>query len=141
VVHTHPPYATAFSAVDEPLRPVNHEGTLFAPSLPRFVQTSDLIVTPVLGQAVADCLGESNGLLLKNHGIVVVGKSVAEACVTAIVLEKAARMQLLARQYGAIEWTDDAEALQKKARIYNAEAFERMWAYFLRKVASHSGMG
>ena len=141
VVHTHPPYATAFSAVDEPLRPVNHEGTLFAPSLPRFVLTSDLIVTPALGQAVAGCLGESNGLLLKNHGIVVVGRSVAEACVTAIVLEKAAHMQLLARQYGAIEWTDDAEALQKKARIYNAEAFERMWAYFLRKLARHGSMG
>ena len=31
VIHTHPPYATAFSAVAEPLRPVNHEGALFAP--------------------------------------------------------------------------------------------------------------
>jgi len=31
----------------------------------------------------------------------------------AILLEKAAHMQLLARQYGAIEWTPDTEALQK----------------------------
>lgn len=134
VIHTHPPYATAFSAVDEPLRPVNHEGTLFAPMLPRFVQTTDLIVSPALGRAVAETLGAYNALLLKNHGIVVVGASVEEACVTAIVLEKAARMQLLARQYGAIEWTSDAEALQKKARIYHAEAMRWMWAYFLRKV-------
>jgi L-fuculose-phosphate aldolase len=134
VIHTHPPYATAFSAVDEPLRPVNHEGTLFAPMLPRFVQTTDLIVTPALGRAVAETLGAYNALLLKNHGIVVVGASVEEACVTAIVLEKAARMQLLARQYGAIEWTSDAEALQKKARIYHAEAMRLMWTYLLRKV-------
>src|SRR2546429_4871162 len=35
VIHTHPPYATAFSAVAELLRPVNHEGALFAPTLPR----------------------------------------------------------------------------------------------------------
>jgi L-fuculose-phosphate aldolase len=140
VVHTHPPYATAFSTVAEPLRPVNHEGTLFAPTLPRFVQTSDLIVSPALGQAVAETLGQHNALLLKNHGIVVVGSSVEEACVTAIVLEKAARMQLLARQYGDIEWTSAAEALQKKARIYNPPAFEQMWNYLLRKLARQTGV-
>ena len=134
VIHTHPPYATAFSAVAEPLRPVNHEGALFAPILPRFTQTSDLIVTPALGQAVAAALGASRALLLKNHGIVVVGTSVEEACVTAILLEKAAHMQLLARQYGEIEWTPDTEALQKQARIYHPEAFQQMWAYFLRKL-------
>jgi L-fuculose-phosphate aldolase len=134
VIQTHPPYATAFSAVDAPLRPVNHEGTLSAPSLPRFVQTSDLIVTAALGQAVAESLGSHNALLLKNHGIVVVGTSVEEACVTAILLEKAAYMQLLAQQYGAIEWTDDAEALEKKNRIYNPDAFQNMWAYYLRQL-------
>ena len=58
---------------------------------------------------------------------------------TAVLLERAARMQLLARQYGAFEWTSEAEALQKKARIYNADAFGWMWAYFLRKVGSSSG--
>ena len=134
VIHTHPPYATAFSAVAEPLRPVNHEGALFAPTLPRFTSTSDLIVTPALGQAVATALGQHRALLLKNHGIVVVGTAVEEACVTTVLLEKAARMQLLARQYGEIEWTSDVEALQKQARIYSPEAFQQMWAYFLRKL-------
>jgi hypothetical protein len=43
-------------------------------------------------------------------------------------------MQFLARQYGEIEWTPDAEALQKQARIYHPEAFQQMWAYFLRKL-------
>jgi ribulose-5-phosphate 4-epimerase/fuculose-1-phosphate aldolase len=112
VIHSHLPYATAFSAVAEPLRPVHHEGALFVPTLPRCTQTSDLIVTPALGQAVAAARGASRALLLKHHGIVV-GTSVEEACVPAILLEKAAHMQLLARQYGAIEWTPDAEALQK----------------------------
>lgn len=64
----------------------------------------------------------------------VVGGSIEEACVSAILLEKAARMQLLAEQYGEIEWTSEAEALQKKQRIYHPEAFTLMWAYFLRKL-------
>ncbi len=136
VIHTHPPYATAFSAVDEPLRPVNHEGSLFTPTLPRFEQTSDLIVTAELGQAVAEKIAQHNALILKNHGIVVVGNSIEEACVTAILLEKAAYMQLLARQFGSIEWTDTEEALEKRARIYTPSAFENMWAYYLRKLQS-----
>ena len=136
VIHTHPPYATAFSAINEPLRPVNHEGALFAPSLPRFEQTSDLIVTAELGLAVAEKIATHNALLLKNHGIVVAGSSIEEACVTAILLEKAAYMQLLARQFGAFEWTNEAEALEKKARIYSPNAFENMWAYYLRKLQS-----
>jgi L-fuculose-phosphate aldolase len=140
VVHTHPPYATAFSAVDTPLRPVNHEGAFFTPTLPRFVQTTDLIVTQPLGQAVARTLGGHNALLLKNHGIVVAGSSVEEACVIAILLEKAAHMQLLARQYGEVQWTPDAEALQKKARIYHTESFRLMWDYFLRKLVRSSGV-
>lgn len=140
VVHTHPPYATAFSAVDTPLRPVNHEGALFAPTLPRFVQTTDLIVTQPLGQAVARTLDGHNALLLKNHGIVVAGNSVEEACIIAILLEKAAHMQLLARQYGEVQWAPDAEALQKKARIYHAESFRLMWDYFLRKLARSGGV-
>jgi len=135
VIHTHPPHATAFSAIDEPLRPVNHEGVLFIEGLPRFTQTSDLIVTSTLGQAVAECLGPHHALLLKNHGIVVAGPSVEEACVTAVLLEKAAQMLLLAKQFGEIEWTDTAEALEKKRRIYHAESFRRMWDYFSRKLA------
>jgi L-fuculose-phosphate aldolase len=114
---------------------VNHEGVLFIEGLPRFTQTSDLIVTAALGRAVAERLGPHNALLLKNHGIVVAGASVEEACVTAVLLEKAAQMLLLARQFGDIEWTDTAEALEKKKRIYHAEALRGMWDYFSRKLA------
>jgi ribulose-5-phosphate 4-epimerase/fuculose-1-phosphate aldolase len=136
-VNPQTPYVAArrvCSAVPGPLCPVNHEGALFAPTLPRFTPKSDLIVTPALGQAAATALGPSRALLLRHHGIVVVGTSVEEACVTAILLEKAAHMQLLARQYGAIEWTAEAEALQKQARIYHPEVFQQMWSYFLRKL-------
>ena len=57
-----------------------------------------------------------------------------KACVTAVLLEKAAYMQLLARQCGNIEWTEDEEALEKKKRIYNPSAFQSMWAYYLRQL-------
>jgi hypothetical protein len=60
--------------------------------------------------------------------------SVEEVCITAILLEKAAHMQLLVRQSRAIEWTPDAEALQKQTGMYYPKAFKQMWAYFPRKL-------
>src|SRR6266545_5253223 len=50
VVHTHAPAAVTFAALDVPLRPISHEGTLFVPpDLARFTKTGDLILTRELG--------------------------------------------------------------------------------------------
>ena len=40
--------------------------------------------------------------------------------------------------YGEVQWTPDAEALQKQARIYQPEALTLMWVYLLRKLTRHS---
>jgi hypothetical protein len=37
-----------------------------------------------------------------------------------------------------VQWTPDAEALQKQARIYQPEALTLMWVYLLRKLTRHS---
>jgi ribulose-5-phosphate 4-epimerase/fuculose-1-phosphate aldolase len=65
VIHTHPAAPVTFAAVDEPLRPVSHEATFFfPPELPCFSETSDLILTPQLGERVAAALGDRLALLL-----------------------------------------------------------------------------
>jgi ribulose-5-phosphate 4-epimerase/fuculose-1-phosphate aldolase len=54
VVHTHPMYATVLGALSCELRPLTHEGSFFVPPpIPKFTQTSDLIITADLGAAVA----------------------------------------------------------------------------------------
>lgn len=132
VVHTHPEHATVFSALRVPLRPVSHEACLFVPpDVPRFSETSDLIVTAALGQSVARALGAQFALLLESHGIVTAGGDVPDACLRALLLDKAARVQLLA---GGREqtWTSDAEALAKRARIYSSVAQTNVWKYLVR---------
>ena len=49
VVHSHPPYATAFGALGQKLRPISHEGNIFYEGLPTFDYTTALIRTPELG--------------------------------------------------------------------------------------------
>src|ERR671935_3004414 len=131
VVHTHAPAAVAFAALDVPLRPISHEGTLFVPpDVERFTKTGDLILTPELGAAVAEALGERNALMLVNHGIVTVGPDVPTAVMTAVLLARACRIQLTAMSAGGwATWSDDAEALSKRGHCYPPELLAQAWAY------------
>jgi L-fuculose-phosphate aldolase len=119
VVHTHAPYAAAFSALGRPIQPVAHEGSLFCDgSLPVFSETSDLIVDQSRGKAVARALGAHNALLLRNHGLVTAGRTVEEATVLALFLEQACKTQLMVEACGGakhVSTSDDARA--KKGRI------------------------
>jgi ribulose-5-phosphate 4-epimerase/fuculose-1-phosphate aldolase len=134
VVHTHAEAAVTFAATGLPLRPVAHEGTLFSPpDIVRFTATGDLIRTPELGAAVAEALGARNAVLLRHHGLVTVGADVPTAVMTAVLLERACRMQLAAatasRDY---TWSDDDEALAKRDRCYAPRQLADAWAYLVR---------
>jgi ribulose-5-phosphate 4-epimerase/fuculose-1-phosphate aldolase len=136
VVHTHAPAAVAFAALDVPLRPISHEGTLFVPpDVARFTQTGDLILTSELGEDVARSLGDRNALLLVNHGIVTAGPDVPTAVVTAVLLDRACRMQLSAMAAGTLRhWSDDEEALSKRQHCYRPELLRQAWDYLARRV-------
>lgn len=134
VVHTHPPHAVAFGSLCRPLLPIGHEGSLFCDGLPVFDRTSDLIVTPDLGTTVAACLGSSNALLLRNHGIVTVGRSIEEAVMTAVLLEKACKVQLLAEHAGGAKATTSSEEARiKRERIYGAKSLQMAFKYCVRR--------
>jgi ribulose-5-phosphate 4-epimerase/fuculose-1-phosphate aldolase len=136
VVHTHAPHAVAFAATEEPLRPVSHEGCLFVPpDIARFTDTADLVRTPALGAAVAEALGPRNAVLLVHHGIVTVGPDVATAVLTAILLERACRTQLLAMSAGrAYTWSPDDEAIAKREHCYGAALLQGAWEHLVRQL-------
>ncbi len=133
VVHSHPPYATAFSSLCQPLRPISHEGNIFYEGLPLFDYTTALIRTPELGYEVAKSLGNCRGVLMKNHGSTVVGESVEVATLYAVFLEKAARIQLLATASGDPSWTSEEESKLKFDQIYTPYRLGSMWDYFVRR--------
>ena len=70
VIHSHPVHAVAFSSLGRPLVAVGNDAVTFAGGrLPIFSETTDLIVNPERGKAVAHCLGPHDALILRNHGI------------------------------------------------------------------------
>lgn len=136
VVHSHAPSAVAFGSLGVPLRPISHEGTLFVPlDLARFTKTGDLILTRDLGRAVAAALGDRSAALLVNHGIVTVGPDVPTAVMTAILLERACRLQLAAMAAGELRhWSSDDESLQKRDHCYPPQLIHQAWDYLVRRL-------
>ncbi len=135
VVHTHAVPATVFASLGVPLRPITHEAVHFVPpDVPRFDETADLIVTPERGKAVARALGSCPALFLVAHGIVTVGATIEEATINALLLNKAARDQLLVPGGVPRHWSSDEDAMAKRERIHNPVAIADRWAYLLRKL-------
>lgn len=134
VVHVHPLYSTVFSALDEPLRPITHEGAWFTPPPPRFTEITDLILTREQGALVAEVMGQQDALFMRNHGVLVAGRTVQEACLKAITLERAAREQLLLAGRSRFDWTSDEEAVLKREHIFNQRITGWFWEYYLRKL-------
>ena len=134
VVHTHSDAANAFSALDVPLRPLSHAGSLFSyPDVPRFTLTGGLISTPALGQALADALGSAPACLMPQHGLVAVGKDVPAAVMTAVLLDRACQTQLMAMAAGPVtRWGSEADTVAKRSVVWSDSQLTAGWDYLVR---------
>ena len=134
VVHTHSSAANQFSALDVPLRPLDHAGSLFAyPEIPRFTLTGGLIKTRELGIALAQTLGTARACLLPQHGIVAVGADTPTAVMTAILLDRACQTQLAAMAAGPLRrWGSEEDTVAKRQDVWSDKQIHAGWEYLLR---------
>jgi L-fuculose-phosphate aldolase len=113
VIHAHPTYAVAWSATGKPLQPISQPGIAFADGVPYFTDTVDLIRSTDMGAGVARALGTHKAVLMRNHGVAVVGATVDEATILTIMLDNAAQIQLLAEAAGGPGPLFDAASIQR----------------------------
>src|SRR6185437_4685516 len=123
VVHTHSPSACQFAALDVPLRPLDHAGSLFCyPDIPRFTLTGGLIKNKSLGQALAAALGDAVAILLPQHGM------------AAVLLDRACRAQLTAMAAGPLRmWGSEADTVAKRADVWSPKQLRAGYEYLLRQ--------
>ncbi|MFD6357424.1 class II aldolase/adducin family protein [Nocardia tengchongensis] len=135
VVHTHAPALSAFSSLERDLLPISHDAVPFThPQLPRFTVTGALIATLDLGRALAEELGDANGILMPHHGAVTVGPDIGTAVMHAVLLERACRTQLLADAAGGSRTSsDEAETRFKREQIWNPTQLDAGWQYLVRR--------
>jgi len=120
VVHTHSPYATAFAAVGRPI-PVCLTAIADEFGGPVPCAGFALIGGEEIGREVLAHIGQSAAVLLKNHGVFTVGKTVEAAVKAAVMVEDAAHTVFLALQLGRpeeISPADVAKLHQRYTQVY-----------------------
>ncbi len=99
--HTHMPHATALAMLEGP--PLVWAGQTALKFYGRTLVDEDyngLALDEREGDRIAASLGEADVVFMKNHGVMVVGPSIAEAWDDLYYLERAAQAQLLAMSTG-----------------------------------------
>jgi L-fuculose-phosphate aldolase len=132
VIHTHPLYSIALGATAGGLELLSHDGLLFPDGVPVFDGTAGLVTTPQDGKAVARALGAGRAVLLRNHGILVAGEDISWAVLTAITLERAARIQFVSHVLGDPVPIPREVARELSASKYQEEFAEEYWQDWCR---------
>jgi ribulose-5-phosphate 4-epimerase/fuculose-1-phosphate aldolase len=139
VVHSHSASVIPFGVTRTRLRPVYHMGSFLWSGAPVFDirkqrEANDLLIRDrPLGKALAGSLGSCTCVLMRGHGMTVVGDSVPEAVFRSIYTEMNARLQLHATQLeGPIEFLSDEEG--RRSTASNRGTLERPWELWKSQV-------
>jgi ribulose-5-phosphate 4-epimerase/fuculose-1-phosphate aldolase len=128
VLHTHMPHATALTLLENGrLEMVEQNALRFHDDIAYDDTYNGLVVDNAEGDRLAAVLGSKRVLFLANHGVIVVGPSVAEAFDLLYYLERACRLQVLARSTGA------------KFRAVRPEVVRETYRMILRDTPQYAG--
>jgi L-fuculose-phosphate aldolase len=107
VVHTHSIYTSSMAILHEPLPPILDE---IVPKLGSTIRVSTYAMpgTKQLGKNVGEAMVERSAALIANHGSVCIAKTLKEALFLSILLERACKIYMTAKQVGTpIELPED----------------------------------
>ena len=99
VMHTHTAAGVAVSCLEEGLLPLNQTALLFYGNV-GYHEFEGIALDPGEQERLVADLGKNQSLILRNHGLLTVGRSVGEAFSLMYNLEMACRMQLAAQATG-----------------------------------------
>jgi len=100
VIHLHTDYGIAVSAQKAGLLPISQQ-SLFSLSSLAYHEYEGLALNEDEKSRLVTDLGNKDSMILRNHGLLTVGKSAAEAFLSMYILERACRIQILAQSGGA----------------------------------------
>ena len=114
IMHTHTTAGMAVSSLEGGLRPVNFYAACFIGQI-AYHDFEGVTVRPEEGERLIANLGSKRCLLLRNHGIVVMGRTLPEAFLRHWMLQRACEIQLATMAAGtAIEIPPDVLAVHQR---------------------------
>ena len=119
VMHTHSPAGMAVAALECGLLPISLDATLFHGTLGYHDYEGAIVSEDEKARLVQD-LGRNRGLILRNHGLVAVGRTIAEAFLYLHRLETACKTQVDALAMNSALNHVPEEICEKSAREIDA---------------------
>lgn len=110
VAHAHSIYGKAWSAIGKKLDPITQDACAFFRDHSVMDTFSGVVLNLDEGQAIAQKLGKHKAIILQNHGLLTVGKTVDAAVWWYITMERSCQAQLLAEAAGQPQKIDDEQA-------------------------------
>ena len=143
IVHSHSADVIPFGVTKSALKPVYHMASFLFSGVPVFeiretrVENDLLIRDAELGSELATSLGKCSCVLMRGHGMTVVGDSLPEVVFRAVYTQVNARLQTAASQLkGPIEFLSDEEG--KRATATNRGTVERPWELWKAKAMGNN---
>jgi L-fuculose-phosphate aldolase len=101
VIHCHPEMTLALAAVGQKIQPIHTSSVRFEKGVP---------VTSFLygywqehGEQASRAMGDRCALIIQGHGTIVTGRTIEEACINMVQLERTAKMILMGGAFGQAE--------------------------------------
>jgi len=135
IAHTHAKHVSALSAIGQNLAHVTQGAARLYDDCVFFDEDDGVALGKEPGAMMAQALGHRSAMVLKNHGLLTIGRSIPEAVILANTMEEAAEIQLMALAAGKLDLPSDKGAKRTKKYLRNEEMIMRGWAYWMRRVA------
>lgn len=101
VLHLHPPFATALAALKDPsILPIEQNTARFYNRIALDMNFGGIATEAAEGERIASTIGNRKVLMMANHGVTVVGRTVGEAFDNMYYFERAAQTMVLAASTG-----------------------------------------
>lgn len=133
IIHTHPPHISALSMIGEPLAVAHMDSAVFWDDCAYLPEWPGVPIGDEEGRLISSVLGDKRAALLAHHGLVTACGTVEEAAVLALFLERAAKLQLMARAAGTIKPIGAKEAREAHDYRLRSSIIGATFCYFARR--------
>ncbi len=135
--HAHSVYGKTWSSLCRLLDPLTQDACAFYRDHTLFDDFKGLVLDTSEGARIAEALGATKAVIMRNHGLLTVGHSVDEAAWWFITMERSCQAQLMAEAAGKPIVIDDANAALTFQQVGSHEqgwmAFQPLWSRITRE--------
>ena len=115
--HAHSLYGKAWSSLGRLLDPITQDACAFYQDHALFDDYTGVVYDSGEGDRIAEALGDRKAVILRNHGLLTVGRTVEEAAWWFITMERSCQAQLLAEAAGSPVKIQHDHALHTRGQV------------------------